>query len=84
MTVRAKLKLTEITQMAWNGPDVRRLKFSCEYDPSLPEDQRFSKYTPSGSFEMIVDNPAALEQFKFGECYYLDFNPVPAQEPSAV
>ena len=79
MTVRAKLKLTEITEMAWNGPGVRRLKFNCEYDPYLPEDERFSKSTPSGSFEMIVDNPAALEQFNLGGQYYMDFTPADAQ-----
>ena len=42
-----------------------------------PEDQRFSKATPSGSLRMQVDNPAALEQFEPGKAYYLDFTPVP-------
>lgn len=79
MTVRAKLHLSAITESAWGG---KTLKFTTHYDASIPEDQRFQKATPSGSFEMTVDNPAALEQFKLGQHYYVDFNPVaaPAQQ----
>jgi hypothetical protein len=47
------------------------------YDTSIPEDQRFQQATPSGSFEQLVDNPAALEQFELGKSYYVDFTPVP-------
>lgn len=65
-----------------------RCKFGCEsvqryvnsekvilrahYDPSLPEDQKFSKATPSGSLEMLVDNPQLHGFFVPGQAYYLD------------
>lgn len=76
MSVRAKLQLTEITEHSWN-PSARTLKFEARYDTSTPEDLRFSKATPSAALEMQVDNPAALEQFKLGEDYYVDFTPAP-------
>lgn len=74
--VRAKMKLAEIKSFA--SFEAKELIFRCQYDPSLPEDQRFSKYTPNGEFRMQVDNPAALEQLTLGGDYYVDFSPVPA------
>lgn len=68
-----------------------RAKFTCtkavktEYGTELsmwalysdnPEDNTYSKYTPSGQITMIVDNPSAEEFFKPGEKYYLDFTKV--------
>ena len=48
----------------------------CRYDESLPEDQSFSKATPYGHIQMAVSNPAAAEQFKIGQAFYVDFTPV--------
>ena len=70
--VRAKMTLTGKTQHSWGG---QTLRFDCQYDPNCPEDQRFTKATPSGHVEMAVDNPAALEQFEVGKAYYVDFHP---------
>ena len=72
MSVRAKLKLVAITTLEG---DAKILKFDTRYDTAIPEDQRFMKATPWGSFEMRVDNPAALEQFTIGADYYADFTP---------
>lgn len=77
MTVRAKLRLTQITEYKW-GPDAhihRTLRFETQYDDKIPEDQRFQKATPSGHCELQIDNPAALEQFQHGKAYYVDFEP---------
>ena len=71
--VRAKFTLTEETKTSYG---TKRLTFTPQYDTSIPEDQRFAKATPSGKFEMQVDNPAALEAFKLGQAYYVDFTPV--------
>lgn len=70
MSVRAKLSLTSVTEHTWGG---KTLKFTTQYDASIPEDQRFQKATPSGTIEMQVDNPAALAQFQLGKSYYIDF-----------
>lgn len=74
--IRGKFKLIEVAQADWmaNG---RRLKFACQYDNTLPEDQRFCKATPSGEFWMQVDNPAALAELQLGKFYYLDLTEVP-------
>ncbi len=84
--VRAKFMLTEVTESGYSYTDKdgnrvlaknpgKRLVFSPKYDPAIPEDQRFATATPSGRFEMHVDNPAALVQFEIGQQYYIDFNP---------
>lgn len=70
--VRGKFILHEITQTAWD-PVGRNLVFRAQYDPDLPEDQSYSKATPTGRIEMTVDNPAALAQFELGKIYYVDF-----------
>ena len=77
--VRAKFTLTGVTKMHWS-PNAQKLKFTAEYDASIPEDQRFQQATPWGNFEMQVDNPAALAQLELGKSYYFDITPanVPA------
>lgn len=76
--VRAKFQLVSETLNA--GTTAKHFTFSPRYDTSIPEDVRFSKATPSGELKMYVDNPAALEQLKLGQDYYLDFTPVPKPE----
>lgn len=72
--VRGKFLLSQITQTNWGG-DGRALVFQAQYDPDLPEDQGYSKATPTGRIEMQVDNPAVLKQFELGKTYYVDFTP---------
>lgn len=45
------------------------------YDESIPEDQRYAKYTPWGRIEMGIDNPAAVDKLVVGKQYYVDFTP---------
>lgn len=73
MSVRAKFKLESITSHAYG--DTKTVKFIAQYDTSIPEDQRFQKATPWGEFQMMIDNPVALEQLKLGEHYYFDITP---------
>ena len=76
MTFRAKFRLIKTAQ--YHGPytsGAKILTFSADYDPSIPEDQRFAKATPSGTLEMTMDNPAAVALFEPGKVYYLDFSP---------
>lgn len=68
--VRAKMVLQTVSEHAWGA---KTLKFATQYDAAIPEDQRFQKATPSGSIEMLVDNPVALQQFDLGKAYYVDF-----------
>lgn len=43
------------------------------YDDSVPEDQRYARYTPSGELRIAVTNPAVV--FEPGQSYYLDITP---------
>lgn len=71
--VRAKFRVISETRTAFALEHSRLVKFQAMYDPSLPEDQRFAKATPSGSLEIHVDNPDV--HFELGQSYYLDFTP---------
>ena len=81
MTVRAKLQLAEITNRIG---DQKTVTFEAHYDDTIREDQRFQRYTPCAKISMTIDNATALEQFKLGEHYYLDFSPIPAVVPTVV
>lgn len=75
MNVRAKFRLDTISQHNWSTANARTLKFSAQYDTSIPEDQRFQEATPNGTFEMLCTNPAANAQFELGKSYYFDITP---------
>lgn len=72
--VRAKFRVDSIAKHSWGGSSI---KLSCTYDDKIPEDQRFQKATPSGTIEMQIDNPAAVELFELGKYFYADFFAVP-------
>lgn len=80
MSVRAKFQFTGKKQSYCD--EGATLVFEARYDATVPEDQRFSKFTPTGRFEAHVTNPAALAQFTLGQFYYLDITPVPAGDPA--
>jgi hypothetical protein len=73
MTVRAKVKLTSIEEYEYGS---KKLKFQVQYDSTVSEDISFCKATPYGNAEFSIDNPAAIERFKLGDYYYVDFSPV--------
>ncbi len=73
-SVRAKLRLTQVTETAYGS---KILRFDCQYDETIPEDRRFQKATPHGNAELYIDNPMALGQFKLGDTYYVDFTNAP-------
>ena len=73
MTIRAKMRVNSIHDFGYS----KTISLQCEYDNTIPEDQRFQKATPSGSITMQVDNPAAAARFAVGKTFYLDFTEVP-------
>lgn len=70
-TTRCKLTLGEITQVSWS-PTAKRYRFNAVCSDEVPENRRFAKFTPSGTFEMLVDNPPAQERLVLGQSYYFD------------
>jgi hypothetical protein len=73
--IRAKFVVESIKQDQWNR-DARTVRLAPQYDTSIPEDQRFFNATPSGSMEMLINNPAVLKELTLGRKFYIDFTPV--------
>lgn len=71
--VRAKFQVQSIKKLQW-GATI--LGLSAVYDDGIEENKRYAKATPSGTLEIQIDNPPALEFFELGQCYYLDFTKV--------
>lgn len=73
MSVRAKFRCSSVEDF---GPGkTRSYKFNASVDKAgIPEAEQFTKYTPSGSLTISVDNPAVV--FVPGKEYFLDFTPV--------
>lgn len=76
-TIRSKMRLTAVVAQQWGG--VKAI-FNCDYDTATEEDRRFSKATPTGLAEYVIDNPAAVAQLVVGAAYYFDMIPVPEPE----
>ena len=67
---RAKFRCDSVEHH--NGGN-RVSKFSAVSDDGIPEHERYHKYTPAGSIQITVDNPAV--EFTPGSLYYVDFTP---------
>jgi hypothetical protein len=45
------------------------------YGPEGTENAKWSKWTPSASFKISINNPAAFGQLSKGHEFYVDFTP---------
>lgn len=68
MKFRAKLTVSEVTDNGYSD----RVKFNAKYSDN-PEDNSYSKATPTASLEMQIDNPLLRGQIKPGQQFYVDF-----------
>ena len=77
MEVRAKFKCWAVTHGNDPNPNsfCARVQFMAAYDDGNEDNKSWSKYTPSGSLDMYVTNPAAIEAFEPGKYYYLAITP---------
>lgn len=85
--VRAKMRCTEkinrCSSASYGPPspmDSTHVKLAPVTGPGNDE---WSKWTPSGSIEMHINNPAAVEKFEVGKDYFVDFTPVEAEAAKA-
>lgn len=83
MTVQAKFRCVanrvpvgtrQSMNLSETAEECRAVHFTVSYGDG-EENRSWSKYTPSGSIEMWVTNPAAFEQFEEGKDYILTFEP---------
>lgn len=73
MNVRCKFKVTNIETA---GDGVAKVTLDARYDETIDEDQRFFKWTPSGSLQFLCSNPVVLDRIAVGQDYYVDLVPV--------
>jgi hypothetical protein len=88
--VRAKFRCMGLKQIyvqtSEQGPDGKWIPKPKTHDVvelapvSDGANKTWSKYTPSGSISMTIDNPDAVGQFKIGGTYFVDFSPAPENE----
>lgn len=80
--MRAKMKIESIVHNSYGQTlKMQPVGLAGRYpEDGLDEDNTYAKFTPSGSLELTITNPALLNQFQPGETYYLDFTlaaPIP-------
>jgi hypothetical protein len=73
MNMRAKFYVASV-KLYPGGP--RTVNMNAVHDGS-PENNQFAQASPSGSLEMHINNPAAVDFLKPGKSYYLDFSEAP-------
>lgn len=73
--MRAKVKCTSV--VVSEGADVVKFVPVCKStacpDDGLDEDNTFAKFSPSGSFELTIANPALFGKFRPHQVFYADF-----------
>lgn len=79
MNMRAKFTIRSITQHD-GGNETLKMSPVCRdggYPPDgSDENNTYAKYSPSGSLELMIANPALFGQFKPGQTFYIDFTEV--------
>ena len=82
MMTRCKFRLNKIDDAGeCDGNPQKRYTFGAICDMQDPgEDLAFTKYTPSGTLDVTINNPRVVEALKLDALYYLDITPV---EPPA-
>lgn len=67
MSIRCKMKVDEV----WVSKDSKGEVSQGNTD----ENKEWSKWTPSASFEIYINNPAAMDTLAKGHEFYVDFTP---------
>jgi hypothetical protein len=82
MIVRCKMRVMEKSDQANYDPKVQGATSSVVKLRAVTTEgnENWSKWTPSGSIELQITNPAAVEALKLGESFYVDFTPAPPTE----
>lgn len=79
--LRAKVRVSEVlhSKDADGSTEQERVKLTAVYsnDPES-ENAAWSRWTPSGTFELSINNPAAFGKLSNGHEFYVDF--IPATE----
>lgn len=76
-TMRAKMQVQEVKR--FQGGDTVKMtavaRSSAYPADGSDEDNTYAKFSPSGSLELTIANPALLGKLEPGQKFYLDFTP---------
>lgn len=82
--LRCKLRVTEVLHVkAEDGQTSQeRITLQAVYGPVGSENAQWSKWTPSASFSININNPSAFGVLSTGHEFFVDFTPV--EKPAEV
>lgn len=82
--LRCKLRVAEVAQIKEPDGTTRqeRVKLFAVMGPAGSENAQWAKYTPTATFEMAIDNPAAMGILSSGHEFFVDFTPAPQAVPA--
>jgi len=71
-STRCKFKCTNVNDTSSGDMPSATVTLEAVYCPEVPDDIRFSKYTPWGKLEVGISNPDAIPMFEIGKQYHID------------
>lgn len=74
MPARARCKFIVESMQKFAGPNAV-VVLRAMYGPDIPEDEAFTKATPSGSLNVTITNPEVIRMLEPGRKFYLDLTP---------
>lgn len=78
-STRCKFVCTSVdTRDTADGSANSRVRLEARYDENAEADSSFAKFTPAGSLEIHVTNPAVAPMFEAGKAYYVDVTAIEA------
>lgn len=75
--IKSKFSCVSVTETAYA---TKEAKLQAQYSATNPEDNQFAKSTPSGSIDISISNPDAMDFIKPGKKYYVYFEECENQE----
>ncbi len=75
-TLRCKMRVVEVLHVKESdgSTNQERVKLAAVYGNS-DENKHWSKWTPSASFEIYINNPDAMGKLSSGHEFFVDFTP---------
>ena len=76
ITMRAKFQVQSVTRgVGIDRINCNEVAAKSYGNDGLDEDNTYAKFSPSGSLELSIANPALLGVIQPGQKFYLDFTP---------
>lgn len=75
--LRAKMRVDEVTHSINSDGTVgqERVRLQAVYGEDGSDNARWSKWTPSATFDITINNPDAFNRLSKGHEFYVDFTP---------